>query len=191
MLKSNALGLPSLLEADNKTHNAEEVLQSFFKLTNTNSLMIKNYKDLKELKELREFYNNFSLKVVESKKVAFFTKHLPYFTSWGADTDVKRKLPIEAKVANLDNNLLIVNVISKTNRYRKGISKEQFKKEIYTKDYEYVSFVDGGYSTRSFCIPHLVNMGFKLVTGFQVNKLSSTIRNNWDLKENILVLAKE
>ncbi len=191
MLKSNALGLPNLLEADNETHSAEEVLQSFYKLPSTNALMLNNYKDANQLKEMREWYGDLSLRLVESKKVAFFTKHLPYVTFWGADTDVKRKLPIEAKLANLDNNLLIVNVVSKTNRYRKGISKAQFEKEIFTKDYDYVSLVDGGYQTRSFCVPHLSNMGFKLVTGFQVNKISTTIRNNWDRKENILVLAKE
>jgi hypothetical protein len=198
LLKSNTLGLPNLVEADNKTHSVKEILKTFFALSNSSCLMVKNYKDKRTIEKEIKNYPGFSIEYLEKKKIVFISaRHVPYWRTvrWCYDTDVQRKLKLTKQVIQAGDSLFIIKLepANKTTRLRKGISKEQFVNEVYKENSEYIIVNESGYEAGKLCKPHLISLGFKKVITFPITKLVPPNLNEYyhEKEDLVTIYAKE
>ncbi len=198
MLKSNTLGLPNLVEADNRTHSIKEILKAFFALNNSSCLMIKNYKDKRTIEKEIKNYHCSSIAYLEKKKIVFISiKDIPYWRTirYTYDTDVKRKLRLTKQTIQADNSFFIIKLepANRTTRLKKGISKEQFVTEVYKGESEYVVVNESDYETAKLCRPHLGALGFKKVITFPITKLVPPNHNQYynQNEDLITIYAKE
>jgi hypothetical protein len=152
LLKTSTLGLPSFLEADNKEYSLKEIFNQFTSLDRkARSLVIRNVHEKPEFDHVK--VNN---------SVFVSSSHYPpkIRTHYGYGNKVKRYLPITTNCFEL-NEILIVKYVNAQKAHRAGISIEQFKADIYKKEYKYVG-VCGPSWNNNHCMLHenLKDSGF-------------------------------
>lgn len=167
MFTTNSLGLPNLLEADLKNNSLYSILDTFLKLgEKSNHLVIKNY-NLNELqlKEITKYYGLHNTVVNKKHNLLFISRPFKSLSmsNWSKATNVKRRLPVFKQVIEDKDTLFIQEFKTVGNTYpRKGISEEQFKTEIFKKEYEVVVIYDTYYNVQiSLFLDHLKKSNFK------------------------------
>jgi hypothetical protein len=187
LLKTNSLGLPTLLEADNETHSIKEIITTFNYLPNCSAIVIRNLRET----NLAEHLNfNSSSSILPNKKLGFVSKSRAHFSHWCLETEVKRKLVMDKKTIDLGNLLLIKQIATPGSRPRKGINPQQFEEEFFKKEYEYVAFPSDSYSIRPIVLPHLLDRGFKRVCGFKVPRILGPV-TRWYNQDYLWLFAKD
>ncbi len=151
MLKTSSIGLPYIVEADNREHSLKAIYSQFSKTgTQIKTLIVNNI-----VEEIIPFnHRRLGSRVFLSKLHSNIA--LPYKYR---SNKVKRHLPLITATIEIKNILVVTNCFAAESKPNKGISLDQFKKEIYTRDYDYVGLTFQGGAT--YCHYNLLELGFQ------------------------------